>query len=516
MTELSRNPSNVKHILPRQQISRLAFLLAGLLIAVTSASLLFVGYVASQASAVQATKNEQRLFENTLSDKLRSIVKEQISVASSDASVSGLVRDFDPAYALKSFDTLWTDYAHSKVMLVSGTGEILAESFQDYTHIIRRPVAETPDLHAIVERVRTLYFQNRTRVPGGYGHRALQGMATSEYSVMGVVRIDGKPALFGAMPIIPDKYDDVTLPAGHPSILLSAHHIDEKLLSELNARLDFDSFRFVEENLELPETTPYHIARDVNDETLGTFLWQGRTTTSSIWPTVIPVIALLSVTLAALAVLIAWRIGKLTGSLQASEQKNRFLAMHDTLTGLANRLQFKAALEDAVKMLDSRPFAVIQCDFDRFKEVNDSFGHAAGDSVIAAVASRLSEVVGDAGLVSRIGGDEFMVIYHGPQSRSHLKVLCKALIESATLPVRLTNDRIVQIGLSVGIARAPQDGAEAGQLVSRSDAALYRSKNSGRGQLSFFDELTDLQSEAATSHQSSDGHFSAPPASVSH
>ncbi len=503
MNEFLKRHTGPAGRLPRQKISRLAFLLAGLLIAVSSASLLFVGYVASNASEKQSAANEQRLIQNALADRLRAIVSEQIRVTSSDKSVVRLVRNFSPDYLRRSFDKLWTDYSHSKVLLVSGTNDIIAESFEDYTHIVKRPLSETPDLQGIIQRVQTLYMQNRVRVPGGFGHRALQGLEPGDYAAMGVVQIDGKPALFGAMPILPDNYE-TTLPDGMPTVLLSANYIDDRLLGQLNAHLKFTSFRFVAGNA-LPENGPYYLLKDSSDAPFGAFRWERQTANTSIWPTIVPVVAILSVALAVLAFGIAWRIGQLTTSLQASEEQNLHLALHDALSGLANRLQFNRVLEAAVGSLSDKPVAVIHCDLDRFKEVNDTFGHAAGDEVIRTMALRLKETVGNDGLVCRVGGDEFMVIYRGPVARPLLRKLCDALLEAADAPVPLQGDQTARIGLSIGIAVGPKDGATAETLVSRADAALYHSKNEGRARFSFFSELPQDATEVPGGIHAEDG-----------
>ncbi|MEE4012501.1 diguanylate cyclase [Roseibium sp. FZY0029] len=491
MTEFRRRYSDQNAKIPRQHISRLAFLLAGLLIAVTSVSLLFVGYVASQASRQQAIANEERLFRSALADHLRTIVREQIVVASSDQSVHKLVRNFDPAYVRSSFDTLWSTYRHSKVMLISGEGDVLAESFADYTHVIRRPISETPELEVVHEKIKALYLQNRVRVPGGFGHKSLQGADPGEYAVMGFVHIDGKPAIFGAMPIIPDDYQE-TLPDGPPTVLLSAHYVDAFLLGQLNAQLNFANFGFDAET-GTTGSGPHHIVTGPDGDPLGVFRWDSQTVGESLWPTIVPVIVILSLALGTLAFGIAWRIGQLTTSLQASEHQNRYLALHDTLTGLANRLQFNRVLESSVKNLPDKPFAVIHCDLDKFKAVNDTFGHSAGDLVIKAMAERLTTAVGKPGLVCRIGGDEFMVIYRGSVAREGLSDLCQALVAAGELPVPISNGEIAQIGLSVGIAVAPKDGSTAELLVTRSDAALYQSKKLGRGRYCFYADVQEME-----------------------
>ena len=332
MTEFRRRYSDRAAKAPRQQISRLAFLLAGLLIAVTSASLVFIGFVASHASTQQAYANEMRLFRSTLADRMRAVVREQISVTSSDQSVKKLVHSFNPEYVRQSFASLWSNYRHSKIVLVSGGGKVLAESFEDQVYFHRRPVDEDPEVSIVFDKLKLLFKRNRVQVPGGFGHRSLQSVDPSDYAIMGFIRIDGKPALFGAMPIVPDAYE-TTLPDGPPAILLSAMQIDTLMLNRLNSQLNLSSLHFQEGFERLPEA-PLHQVSGQDGEALGIFKWDGQTVGESIWPTIIPVIAVLSIMLAALAAGIAWKIGQLTSSLQASEQQNRYLALHDTLTGL--------------------------------------------------------------------------------------------------------------------------------------------------------------------------------------
>ncbi|MEP3049343.1 MAG: diguanylate cyclase [Roseibium sp.] len=473
--------------MPRQHISRLAFMLAGLLIAVTSASLIFVGFVASHASDQQAIENEKRLFQSALQERFHAIVHEQISVTSSDKSVSKLVRDFDPGFARQSFHMLWNKFSLSKVMLISDQNEVLAESFEEYTHITRHSADEVPELSTIISKLQDLYHDNRVRVPGGFGHRSLQGLDPSQYATMGFVHLDGKPALFSAMPIMPDAYE-VTLPDGDPTILISAHYIDDALLKRLNSQLSFSSLTFKAET-SLPQSGSNHVVLGQDDTPIGYFQWDSQTVGTSIWPTVIPVIAVLSVLLAALAFGIAWRIGQLTSSLQASEQQNRHLALHDSLSGLANRLQFNRVLVNAAKDLPLKPFAVLHCDLDKFKAVNDTYGHAAGDWVIKTMAARLTEVVGGPGLVCRVGGDEFMIIYRASTERPEVENLCQALIDEASKPIEVAQGKLAHVGLSIGVALAPDDGIDPDELVVHSDTALYQAKEAGRGRFAFYSDL---------------------------
>lgn len=492
---MSQRYSDRDNALSRHHISTLAFVLAGLLIAVTSISLTFVGYVASHASSQQAIENEQRLFRNALENNKNLIIHEQLNMSRWDESVRRIVLKFDYEFVRNQIRALWTNYRHSKVLIVAGNNQVLAESFQDYTHIMNRPITETPGYIPLIDKARALYMTNRVRVPGGYSHCSIQGLQPSDYAAIGFAQIDGRPALVGAMPIIPDQ-DKATLPDGQPFILVSVKFIDETMLATLNTHLSFTNLAFSDVSADGPDS-PTHFIRDIAGNPLGSFTWQSQAQGSSIWPTVIPVILVLSLLLAALAFGIAWRIGRLTSSLQASEYQNRYLALHDTLSGLANRLQFGRGLQDAVQELPDKPFAIIHCDLDRFKTVNDTYGHSAGDTVIKAVAQRMQDIIGSGGLVARLGGDEFVILYRASTDYGRLTKLCNQLISAIETPIQLGNGSTAEVGMSIGIVTAPECGADPKTLMAAADDALYSSKENGRGQAAFADDMKPFLSLAA-------------------
>ena len=479
---------------PRYSISRLAFLLAGLLIALTSASLVFVGYTASSASNEQAVRNEQRLFDNALQHKIKMIVREQMSVTRKDSAVTNFVLTFNYEYVREHLRGLWAVHQHDRSLIISPDDVILAEGFKDYIHITNQKLQQTPVLLPLVEEARTLFDKNRVRVPGGYSYRSLYGLDLPEFAAVGFVTLDTRTALVSVTPFIPDR-EKVRLPDGGPTLLVSARFIDERFLSEINTQLSFNDLRFVDHSFEEGVTSKHEI-KDLTDTPLGRFQWTSQAPSDTIWPMVIPVILALSLILAILAFGIAWKIGRLTSSLQASERRNRFLALHDTLTGLANRLQFNRALKAALNRAADKPVTVIHCDLDEFKAINDTYGHAAGDKVIRTVAKRMKERIGRKGLVCRIGGDEFIILMQGKTGEAKLAALCSALIQSVSKPVTVTDNETACVGLSIGVARAFDQSLDGETLVAAADAALYDAKSRGRGRFAFADDVA-----AAGGHQ---------------
>jgi diguanylate cyclase (GGDEF)-like protein len=170
-----------------------------------------------------------------------------------------------------------------------------------------------------------------------------------------------------------------------------------------------------------------------------------------------------------------------------SEAEITRLALFDGLTGLANRQRMRLSLDKTLAHAAGhhRPFALFLLDLDRFKQVNDTLGHQAGDALLKQVAQRLGRGVGDKGLVGRLGGDEFQVLLPGMDGRDELAHLARDLITSLSQPYFISNTSIT-IGCSIGVALAPVDGTDAETLVRNADLALYAAKGDGRGVHRFY------------------------------
>ena len=172
------------------------------------------------------------------------------------------------------------------------------------------------------------------------------------------------------------------------------------------------------------------------------------------------------------------------------------LAQYDSLTGLANRHRMSKRLIATLKAYAAakRVCAVLMIDLDRFKAVNDSLGHQAGDELLKQVAQRLGRVVTETGCeIGRLGGDEFQIMLPDIDDRGRLGEIAKTVITMISQPYSIEGSRCV-IGASVGIAIAPYDGIHHEELVRSADLALYASKAGGRGQFRFYS--SDLHDEA--------------------
>jgi diguanylate cyclase (GGDEF)-like protein/PAS domain S-box-containing protein len=176
-----------------------------------------------------------------------------------------------------------------------------------------------------------------------------------------------------------------------------------------------------------------------------------------------------------------------------ADERIAFLAHHDVVTGLPNRPAFTeclAAVLDRATASEER-FAVLCIDLDRFKEINDVFGHSVGDAVLREVSQRLQAAVGGA-FIARVGGDEFTVITMEGTQPSNAEALADCLLAAVEDDIEI-DGRHLRIGLSIGVAVYPTDGADATILLANADAALYRAKAEARGSIRFFDTDLDRQ-----------------------
>lgn len=167
------------------------------------------------------------------------------------------------------------------------------------------------------------------------------------------------------------------------------------------------------------------------------------------------------------------------------------LSQHDSLTGLANRLQLQHYL--ARKLAQSRtPLTLLSLDLDRFKPVNDSLGHAAGDRVLQEIARRLQASLRPGGLVARLGGDEFIVVLLGHLDVATVDQICARLVNAIGRPI-LLEEQSVSVGTSIGIAQAPDQATQVEDLLRLADIALYQAKAAGRNGWCFHAPAMDAQ-----------------------
>ncbi len=190
-------------------------------------------------------------------------------------------------------------------------------------------------------------------------------------------------------------------------------------------------------------------------------------------------------------------------SLKESERRLYHMAHHDPLTGLPNRLLMTARLEHAIEQAKRNParLAIMFIDLDKFKNINDAYGHALGDQLLINVASRLKMRLREQDTISRLGGDEFVVILEQITDTKCVKALASSIIQSLSEPFKLAGNEVYTTP-SIGVAVFPQDGTDSDSLIKNADIAMYRAKEQGRRQFCLYTSTLSSSLEHRLSYES--------------
>lgn len=238
--------------------------------------------------------------------------------------------------------------------------------------------------------------------------------------------------------------------------------------------------------------------RDAAGKVVATLDWSPphpgqRLLRKTIGPVMVVVLAL------ALATIMLARRGRLIAEgLITSEARAKHLALHDGLTGLPNRLLFEERLRQAIEGLERKhqAMAVLAIDLDRFKAVNDTYGHAAGDELIRKVGERLASVCRGGETVARLGGDEFGVVASGLDANG-AAIVAERMLKAINGPMEMSFG-VLHVSGSVGVVLIAPEEAHIGaaEAARRADVALYRAKGEGRGRYCFFEDAMDAALKA--------------------
>ncbi|MCX2723229.1 diguanylate cyclase domain-containing protein [Roseibium salinum] len=457
---------------------------AALLIVLSTASLAFIAHYAWREADRRALESEQLRMSNALHDYHRQIARDQIALAQWDETFKALQPPIDRHFVeFELARDLWEDFDLARTFIVDGNGSLIAQAFEDEIRFDAQQLAPGNEIRRLAEETLAAFKRRQTRSSSVFSEWHMPQSALLDIGASAFAVVDGTPALLSAMPVLPDE-GTVELHADYPAILVNAVYLDEDWIAELNEQLSFRELGFYPGPPERRHPTNYLIRAD-DGKIFGYLRWDHAKPGREIWVTALPLIILLVSLIAVVAFALASKISRLSASLEESERKNHHFARHDALTGLPNRHHFSDCLAYSLDCLPEQEFAILACDLDRFKPVNDTHGHEAGDTVICSVAQRLRLLVGKHGIVSRIGGDEFIILLTGQTGRDHLASLAEQIGETVAGPIEIGSGQVVEIGVSIGIAIAPDCGSTEKELIRMADLALYKAKDNGRNGFEF-------------------------------
>ncbi|MBL0727040.1 EAL domain-containing protein [Piscinibacter sp. HJYY11] len=179
---------------------------------------------------------------------------------------------------------------------------------------------------------------------------------------------------------------------------------------------------------------------------------------------------------------------------KVAEEHIHHMARHDSLTGLPNRLLFSNLLNAALKTAEryKRTFAVMFIDLDRFKFINDTLGHEAGDTLLKEITARFKQALRGSDVIARLGGDEFVVLVQEVPDREHAAIVARKLLSAAIKPIELMGQEC-RVTASVGISLFPGDGQDEQTLMKNADSAMYHAKEEGKNNFQFYSSEISTQ-----------------------
>jgi diguanylate cyclase (GGDEF)-like protein len=295
----------------------------------------------------------------------------------------------------------------------------------------------------------------------------------------------GRPAAVSVMKIIPES-DAVPYPHDREFLLVGIRYLDGNFIRQISERNLIEGLRFaVVDNPKSGEIS-VPIRSDVGD-LIGYFIWNPELPGDHLLRDVGPTTAIAAAIILLLLVALVRRLKQSMSTLErtvlelkASEAQAHHLAFHDVLTGLPNRALFEDRLNHAIaRRQDGERIVVMMLDLDRFKHVNDTLGHPAGDSLIRDFSVRLSKLIGDQDTITRLGGDEFAIVQVCTAGMEGPEALCDRILAMVHEPYDVMGSQVF-VGTSIGLVLAPEAGTDRSELLRKADIALYRAKSEGR------------------------------------
>ncbi|MGR9161181.1 putative bifunctional diguanylate cyclase/phosphodiesterase [Rhizobium leguminosarum] len=305
----------------------------------------------------------------------------------------------------------------------------------------------------------------------------------SNTALANLMRLEGRPTIVGVVAINdPEEGQRQTM----RQFLIVVRFIDGAALDELSRQQGLNGARFARTADADENEVAFQIDATANGEPIGFIVWRPDLPGSRVIGRLMPALSIAALVIAILFSVLLVRLRSSLGELRKSELHARQLALHDVLTSLPNRALFAMRFDECLAETknSAERSAVALLDLDRFKAVNDTFGHAAGDELIRMAAERIHSLLRPGDTLARLGGDEFALLLRDIKDHDQvLPVICDAIVAELGKPFPLLRgEAVARVGGSIGVTVVPDAGRNADDIMRYADVALYEAKMGGRGQ----------------------------------
>ncbi|EFL89620.1 diguanylate cyclase domain-containing protein [Ahrensia sp. R2A130] len=460
-----------------QYASRLIYMFSATAMAIfVVCGFLLLGAAGSIADDVH-DRDVKRLVSNAVQQQIRIVARDQSQVSNWADTNDAFGETINMEFVTENMSGwLYPDFQIKRTIILGPEGETRLNIDQTRTTEPDKAATTIAAVQDLIGSARQLWMERREPEGNGYTVPEDATRRGAELYAADIRMVDGQVSVVVAQGLVPD--DGRVMSADNPHIMVTVRHLTPAIFDAMSEAMGIEQFALVRntskvgEGLkQLPVGSSNVIAR-----------WQASPPSTTIWRSSLPLIGVILLIVSSALGFLSYRHSKTISALQRSEDENRFLALHDALTGLPNRLQFDRSLEGVISSGGIGRCAILCIDLDRFKAVNDTFGHQAGDAVLAEVANRITQVVGDTGMAARLGGDEFMVLLHDGADDASVVETSQTIIDSVSREIMFPGGSAF-IGASIGVAHWPDDTSTAKSIIRSADEALYQAKESGRGRV---------------------------------
>ncbi len=310
--------------------------------------------------------------------------------------------------------------------------------------------------------------------------------AVGELGEEDIVLQGGMPAIISVKPIV-GTTGTVQVAPGSEYLHVAFRRIDDDVLAEIAEKYDLAGVHLLAADAPKRNSQTSVPVSNAAGQILGFIAWEGdRPGTRMVLAVAPGLVASIIIS----SLVMGWllmRLRRASTQLHASEVQAQFLAFHDTLTGLPNRALFVDRLDRALiaARRSGKKVALHSIDIDRFKSINDTRGHPAGDELIRVIGARLSAVVRETDTVARLGGDEFAVVQTEMNSLADAELIAKRMLAAVAEPCELLGEK-AQVNASIGVVVSAGAETNRDEMLRKSDIALYEAKARGRGRYELF------------------------------
>ncbi len=441
----------------------------------------FAGWSANKT----ATDSERTLVENALNQAIGSVLDGQKSVAWWDDAVTNTA---DGALNLEFADAefglfLGETYGHDEIYILNGANAAIY-AYKDGARADPSVyAAREAAISSIVGEIRNGFGTLRER-PDDFGraqtnYRILAGVLETARWAGHIVTLDGMPSVVAAITIVPNV--DMTLLKGTPKLLVSVVRIDEAFVKKIAQSLLLPDLKLTAQPIATGGVVSEPFVSD-DGANAGYLSWTTRRPGQILLTIILPLVACGVLATGVLSSKMFRRLRRASDELTQREARSRHAAKHDALSGLPNRQHMVEHVDATLAAPDfgdagERAIAAY-VDVDRFKDINDTLGHETGDKLIKAVSKRLAARLRDDDFLARFGGDEFAILCVSNDADADAQL--SARIAGAFDEPFAIDGQTIRVTASIGIARAPEHGLSADELMRHADIALYEAKSQGR------------------------------------